>query len=155
MSKVYFHDENGELLPGSYPAKQSFKDQCDINRILDKAKRTGTLSHIAAYQQHYSDFAGFDYEEALIKTAEAKSMFYDLPAEVRKEFANNPGAFLSFVQNNTPEAIREKLPQLAEPGRQLPDVIGGGTPPSAPGASPGASGAAPRAAPPAAPETSS
>lgn len=113
------------LAPGSKPAVQAFKDQCDINSIMLKAARTGTLSHIAKYAQHYGDFSGFDYEAAQNQLAAARSMFYDLPPEVRSEFGNKPGAFISFVQTNTIEAVREKLPQLAAPGKQLPDVSGG------------------------------
>ena len=56
-------------------AKQAFKDQCDINRILDKAKKTGVLSHVNKYEQHYGDFADFDFEEAQIKLANAKASF--------------------------------------------------------------------------------
>lgn len=147
-------NKDGEyvLNPGSRPAVQSFKDQCDINRILDKAKRAGVVSHISQYGGQYGDFTGFDYESAMVRIAEANSMFYDLPAEVRAEFGNKPSAFLTFVTANPPEVVAEKLPQLAAPGRQFPDVIGGGTPPSGlKAASPAASAASepPPAAPPA------
>lgn len=119
-TRIYFHDADGKVLPGSKPAKQSYKDQCDINRILDKAARTGTVSHLNKHAQFYADVADFDYEVAQNEIAKANSAFYDLPAEVRREFGNKPGAFLSFLQTHTDEEIREKLPELAAPGRQLP-----------------------------------
>ena len=134
--KTVFTKEERE---SKFAAKQSFKDQCDINRILDKAVRTGTLSHIARHEGFYSnELADFDYEAAQIQIAEANSVFYDLPAEIRAEFSNDPGAFRQFVVQNDEKTIREKLPALAEPGRQFPDVIGGSvtppasTPPPAP-----------------------
>lgn len=121
-TKVYFHDKDGELLPGAKPAKQSFKEQCDINRILDQAMHTGVLSHVSKYRQQYGDFTGFDYEQAMNQIAEANSMFYDLPSTVREDFGNKPGNFLAFCEGKTADEIAEALPALAEPGRQLPDV---------------------------------
>ncbi len=109
-------------------ADQSHKDQCDINRILDKAKRTGVVTHLNTHGQSYGDFTDFDYEDAQIQIAKANSIFYDLGAEMRKEFGNNPKAFFGFVNNpENKDKLAERLPALAEPGRQLPDVVGGKT----------------------------
>ena len=109
-------------------AKQAFKDQCDINRILDKAKKTGVLSHVNKYEQHYGDFADFDFEEAQIKLANAKSIFYDLEANVGAEFGNKPEAFFAYVNDPANAGdLANKLPALVEPGLQLPDVVGGRT----------------------------
>ena len=102
---------------------QSHKDQCDINRILDKAKRTGVVTHLNTHGHSYGDFTDFDYEDAQIQIAKANSIFYDLGAEVRREFGNSPKAFFEFVNNpENKDKLAERLPQLAEPGRQLPDV---------------------------------
>ena len=109
---------------------QSHKDTCDINRILDKAKRTGVVSHINKHGQQYGDFTDFDYEDAQIQIAKANSIFYDLDAEIRKEFGNKPKAFFDFVNNpENKDALAERLPHLAQPGKQLPDVVGGTTEP--------------------------
>ena len=107
-----------------------YKDTCDINRILDKAKRTGVVSHINKHGQQYGDFTDFDYEDAQIQIAKANSIFYDLDAEIRKEFGNKPKAFFDFVNNpENKDALAERLPHLAQPGKQLPDVVGGTTEP--------------------------
>ena len=66
----------------------------------------------------------FNYEEARQKIAEANSVFYELDAELRSEFNNDPGYFANWCAKRTPEQILEKLPQLAKPGRQFPDVAG-------------------------------
>lgn len=108
---------------------KSHKDQCDINRILDKAKRTGVLSHLAKHEGVYGDFAGFDFEDAQNMIARANSIFYDLDSEVRAEFGNKPSAFFDFVNNpNNKDRLAELVPGLVEPGAQLPDVLGGGGP---------------------------
>ena len=140
--RTYFHertksgnlkkDSEGNLIPldSNRPAKQTYKDQCDINRVLHKAQHTGTVSHVAKYGQIYADFADFDYEEAQNRLAEAQSLFFDLPSEIRREFGNRPKAFLDFVANNPLDVVEERLPQLAEMGRQFPDVVGGRIPPA-------------------------
>ena len=110
---------------GGKPAKQSFKDQCDINRIVDKAKRTGIVSHVAKNADFYADMTDFDYEDAMNKIADTNTVFYELDAEIRREFENNPGNFRARVSKMTPDEIREKIPQLAAPETQFPDVMGG------------------------------
>lgn len=121
--------EHARKFSGKSRTVQSFKDQCDINKILHKAARTGTLTHLAKHEPQYGDFVGFDYTESVERIAAAKSMFMELPAEVRNEFDQDPGKFLDFV--NKPENVdnlAEKLPALAKPGRQLPKVIGNPAP---------------------------
>ena len=117
--------ERGRKCKAKSRTEQSHAKMCNINVILERAMRTGTVTHLNKYGAMYGDFADFDYEEACIKIAEAKSMFQELPSEVRKEFENDPKKFLDFV--NDPENkddLAEKLPALAAPGRQMPDVVG-------------------------------
>ena len=111
-------------------AKQAFKNECDINRIMDKAARTGSITHLAAHAETYGDFSQVDenwYEDNKNKIAQWESVFATLPAELRNEFHNDPGEYLSFVTNPANnDRLEEVLPELAKPGRQYPDVIGGG-----------------------------
>ncbi len=110
--------------------KQAFKDECDINRVMDRAGRGASLAHLAAHKGQYGDFSDFTertYEQMLNRIADAKTIFFDLPAELRQnEFQNNPGKFFEFV--NKPEnhdRLEELFPALSAPGRQLPDVVQG------------------------------
>lgn len=101
--------------------KQSFKQDTDINYLLHKHARLGTISHLEKYQGQYGDFAAFDFHEASNQIALATTMFEQLPAEVKNEFDHDPAAFFEFV--NDPENkddLAEKLPALAAPRRQLP-----------------------------------
>ena len=127
---TYKTDANGKTYydsskHGGKPASQSYKDQCNINSILAKAKRTGVISHVTKNADFYADMTDFDYEAAMDQIAETNSAFYELDAETRREFENNPALFRKIVSKMTPDEIKEKLPQLAEPDRQFPDVIGG------------------------------
>lgn len=111
--------------------KQAFKDQTDINRVLDRASKGASLSHLMNHQGSYGDFSDWDantYEEMLNKISRGNSIFYDLGAEVRSEFGNNPGAFFEFVNNpENSDRLEEIFPDLAKPGKQLPDVLGAAT----------------------------
>lgn len=106
--------------------KQAFKDQCDINKILKKAQKTGSL----AFAQKYADFTfgEFDGEFSLLdaqqRIAKAGQIFAELPSEVRKEFANNPLDFVAFAADPTNQGrLVELLPELAEPGKYFPNPV--------------------------------
>lgn len=103
--------------------KQHFKDDADIGKILAKASKAGTLSHLEKHGAEYADFADFDFDDAQFALSRARSIFEKLPGELRKEFDHTPSKFFEFV--NDPEnlgMLAERLPALAEPGRQLPAV---------------------------------
>lgn len=109
-----------EKVYGEGLTKQSFKDSCDINMILKKAQRTGTISHLAKHGPEYGDFAAFDFFETQNKIARGKSIFEALPSEIRREFDQDPGLFFEYV-NDPANAGRlsELLPGIAKPGNQI------------------------------------
>ena len=99
--------------------KQSFRDETDINQILKRAQKTGTISHLNKYEARYGDFSNFDFFEAQIQLAKGGEIFDALPMELRKEFNQSPADFFEYV--NDPENkddLARLLPGLAEPGRQ-------------------------------------
>ena len=131
MSKADRIKRGGLVCKDPHLTKQSFKDQCDINRVLDKAKHGASLSHLANYQGDYGDFSHFTadyYENALNEISRAQSIFNDLPSELRQnEFQNNVGVF--FEKVNDPayaDKLEEIFPAMAAPGRQFPQLIGKG-----------------------------
>ncbi len=98
--------------------KQAFASQCDIQKIMQRAQKTGAISHLAKHEAHYGDYDEFDFLEAQTQLAKAGQIFDDLPSEVRREFNNQPGEFFAYA--NDPENVGrlgELLPALAEPGR--------------------------------------
>lgn len=113
-------------------AKQSMKDECDINVIMKRFERTGVISHINRHSAVYADVSqGLDFRSALEVIKGAESMFMELPATVRKRFGNDPAEFFEYVQD--PSNIEElrKL-GLANPAREEP--------PAPPAAEPAQSG---------------
>lgn len=87
----------------SFPAqgrtKQSFKDECDINVIMGRYMKTGVLNFVNRFAPQYSDVSGIDYQEAMFTVAQARSMFQQLPAQIRDQFRNDPAQFLDFVHD--------------------------------------------------------
>lgn len=79
--------------------KQSFKDDCDITKIIKKYDKTGILTHINQTEAQYGDLVGADFQTAQDIVAHAKTAFAMLPSEVRKQFHNDPAMFLDFADN--------------------------------------------------------
>lgn len=89
-------------------AKQSFKEECDINTIMAKYIRTGVLDFVAKHEPRYGDCTGQDFQDAQLLIAGAQSMFQDLPAAIRARFDNDPAQFLDFVDDpDSREEARE------------------------------------------------
>lgn len=88
--------------------QQQFKDECNINNIINKFKQTGMVTHGNTKTPIYGDFSDHnDYHASLIKIQEAKEQFMELPAKIRHRFQNNPQKLIEFINNasNKAEAI--------------------------------------------------
>ncbi len=104
---------------GDGAAQQQFKEDCDINTIMQRYQKTGAIDHVSKHQPQYGFASPNDYHQSMNLIATADSMFNDLPSNIRNEFNNNPQAFLEFVQDpkNADRAIELGLalaPQAAE-----------------------------------------
>jgi len=79
---------------------QSFKEECDINTIMAKYKRTGLITHVNEHQGQYGQFVDVqDYQTSMNQIIDAQNAFMELPAALRKRFNNDAGDFLAFVQD--------------------------------------------------------
>ena len=88
--------------------QQSDKHLTDINYLLESAMRKGALRHSGRFKGQYDDIPYTDYQEAQYKIAKAKSMYEELPMNIRDEF-NSPEKFLKFVQDPANAAKMEKM----------------------------------------------
>lgn len=89
--------------------QQQFKDESDINNIVDYNMRYKdpafitklTLAgKISQAQPIYGDFSEVqDYRHSLEVMEQAQKQFNALPAKVRARFNNNPADMLAFVEN--------------------------------------------------------
>jgi len=87
-------------------AQQHYKEECDINTILQKFNITGMLPE-SPLSPRYGDFTGIgDYHTALNRVIAAQDEFEALPAQIRARFNNDPAELIAFLDddNNRPEA---------------------------------------------------
>jgi len=100
--------------------EQCHKDECDINKIIAKYDRTGVLTHVNNFEARYEDLTGLDYQTMLNTVANANSMFEGLPSEIRKQFANDPAKFISFMDD---ENNNEQMYEMGLKTRPIPEPI--------------------------------
>lgn len=100
--------------------KQSFKDECDVNKIVARFQATGELPNVNNMPPQYLDVTAMDFQEHQNFIAGANSMFHDLPAKIRDRFQNSPAEFFEFCSQE------KNRPELAEMGllrADLPPVV--------------------------------
>lgn len=99
--------ETGLECTGESVTQQQFKDDCDINVIVERFGLTGELPENVRVPQS-GDFTGVtDYLSAMIAIKNAQSGFMELPADLRRRFENDPQRLLMFMEDpkNREEAI--------------------------------------------------
>jgi phage internal scaffolding protein len=88
--------------------QQQFRDESDINTIVDRFMKTGHLPDPVSMPQ-YIDYEGvFDFQSAMNVVRQADENFMRMDAKVRSRFHNSPQEFLEFFADpaNTEEAVR-------------------------------------------------
>lgn len=109
-------------------AQQHFKDECDINTILERFNITGLLPE-SPLSPRYGDFSGIgDYHTAMNRVMAAKDEFMSLPAQIRSRFNNDPAQLIEFLQNesNRPEAeelglVEKAAAEVVEAAKVTPE----------------------------------
>lgn len=118
---AYTRTRSPYLTVGDSKTKQSFKQECDVNTLLKKYRKTGLLEHVNMYQGRYENLSDpVDYQTALNLVLSATAAFDSLPSQVRKQFSNSPHEFLTFVNNPENESAMRDLGLL--PPEIVPDV---------------------------------
>lgn len=103
--------------------QQQFRDESDINNIVDRFMKTGYLPDPVSMPQ-YIDYEGiFDFQSAMNVVRQADENFMRMDAKVRARFHNSPQEFLEFFADpgNRDEAIRLGLavpPPVSKPSSE-------------------------------------
>lgn len=88
---------------------QEFKEECDINTIID---RFGIGNEFTPPDKWIESIdlidAPNDYQSVMNQINAAKEQFMSIPAKVRAQFDNDPGQFMAFVADpaNVDEMVR-------------------------------------------------
>lgn len=103
---------------------QSFKDECDINKVIKRYKLTGTVPQ-HQIPPDYSDYSNLgEYQDALNIVATANTMFEGLPFEIRKKFHHDPNQLIAFVSDpaNQAQAVELGIANAPQPEENPPAV---------------------------------
>lgn len=81
-------------------AQQQFKDECDVNMIVDMYVKTRDPRYLNPNEANYGVMPSQTFHEAMNIVVQGQQMFEELPSEVRKKFDNNPSQFLQYMDGN-------------------------------------------------------
>lgn len=103
---------------GDQLTEQSHEKACNINSIMAKYLKTGLIEHINTNSPQYGDVTGADFKAAQDLVAAQRTVFEELPAQVRKELNNDPAVYLDMVMS---EEGREELRNILNPAPEVPE----------------------------------
>ena len=115
--------------------QQSAKDECDINVIVERAKRGSDINHVNPRSPMYGDFTQLptDLRDCLVEVRKAEEAFMTLDPVVRKRFHNDPVELMEFLgdPSNRDEGVAlgivappPEKPPVVEPVAPIADVSG-------------------------------
>lgn len=87
---------------GPSRTKQSFRDECDINKIVSRIREGGftPMTYTALRGAWYGDVSKMpdSFQGAQEVILRVKATFSSLPSDVRERFMNDPARFVAFVE---------------------------------------------------------
>jgi len=100
--------------------KQSHKNETDINQIMARFAKTGTIEFVNTQKPQFGDASGIEFQTAMQTVAKANEMFDALPSKIRERFNNNAQELLIFLETeeNRTEAVFLGLLKEPEPVAQ-------------------------------------
>ena len=121
-------NESGLHCEDASLAQQHYKEECDINTILQKFNITGLLPE-QPLSPRYGDFTGIgDYHTAMNRVIAVQEEFEALPAQIRARFDNDPSQLIEFLENseNRPEAeelglVEKAAAEVVEAAKNTPE----------------------------------
>lgn len=101
--------------------QQQFKDQCDLNSVLENYRKTGTPLPKLTVNDDIADFSKIgDFQDSMNIVRESIELFEALPAVLRKKMGNDPSNLNDYLLNNADEAIKFGLMTKKEVASQTP-----------------------------------
>jgi len=116
-------NESGLHCEDASLAQQHFKEECDINTILQKFNITGLLPE-QPLSPRYGDFTGIgDYHTALNRVIAAQHEFEALPAQIRARFDNDPSNLIEFLENSDNRSEAEELGLIEKAAAEVVEAV--------------------------------
>lgn len=115
--------EAATVIEGESMAQQQFKDECDINVIVERFGLTGELPQNLRLPVS-GDFTGVvDFKTAMDAVSQAQSAFMELPAQLRARFENDPQRLMRFLENDKNREEAVELGLVMRPPEVTRDVV--------------------------------
>lgn len=93
---------------------QSFKEDADVNNILSKWAKQGTIPNFTPGV--YADVSELgNFQTAMESVTKAQDDFNNLPAELRERFNQSPTALVNFLKNPNNREEAQKLGLIPTP----------------------------------------
>ncbi|AXH76779.1 MAG: internal scaffolding protein [Microviridae sp.] len=88
--------------------QQQFKDEVDINTIVERFGQTGEMPPTIPFPTEQDFTETFDFQSSMNVIVKARESFMELPAKQRARFQNDPQQFMEFMHNkdNLDEAVK-------------------------------------------------
>lgn len=96
--------------------QQSFKRECNINYIVERARTAGGLPPNNRVPQYLDVSKLADYQSAQNTIIQAREAFEALPAKIRLRFKNDPQNMVEFMTHpeNAQEAVELGIARISE-----------------------------------------
>lgn len=99
--------------------KQEFKDDTDINFILERFARSGEQPP-PVLPEHFMDLTTkLTYQDVEQRLADANKIFYELPAAIREESLNSPARWADQVTKAIAKGDGDRLVELGLAAEEL------------------------------------
>lgn len=104
-------------------AKQEFKEECDINTIIDRFG-VGYAVPENVRVPMLGEFEGIsDFQDAMNLTIEARDGFMQMSASTRARFNNDPGSFVNYCSERDAAGKLVHLDEMRKLGLALPAPV--------------------------------
>ncbi len=97
----YSRTRSPAKISGKSLTHQSMADECNINIMMAQYQKTGTIKGTKKQPQYLDLINANDFNDAITEINAANAAFLQLPAEIRKEFNNDPAEFLTALDHGT------------------------------------------------------
>lgn len=108
---MFTKNDKPVVVCGPGRTKQSFKDKVNINKIVKKHRKNAMFGRVSQVP-FYGDVSGYTgLQDAMNKVDNARKLFANMSAEIRKKFDNDPIKMIDFLNDgkNYDEAVKLKM----------------------------------------------
>ncbi len=104
-------NRTGLACEGPSKTQQQFKDEADINVIVERFLKSGEIPQQTPFPQQTEFVESFDFQTSMNVIVQAERSFMELPAKVRARFQNDPQQFMEFMHDpaNIDEMVKLNL----------------------------------------------